>query len=406
MSGLLWPGDQRAGSAFGDEAVVSAMIAVEAAWLRALVETAVAPASIDAGRAVGAQSVAGPEVAQLADAAEAAGNPVVAFVSWLRQRVGERDPEAARWLHRGLTSQDVLDSALMVLAKQLVGDVRMELLRQVEVLAAMAARYRGTAMVGRTLTQPAVPITFGGKVAGWLQGVLDAVDLVTSLTFPAQFGGAAGNHSGVTALGGDPAAVAARAAAELGLVERGPWHTSRAPVTRLGAALAGCSAAWGRIANDVLTLSRPEIGELAEPVAEGRGGSSAMPQKVNPILSVLIRRAALTAPAYLSLLYLASGDTGDERPAGAWHIEWEPLALLGRHTLTAARQTTELLAGLVVHVERMSATLESFRDDVSSEARSLAALGGPPEGTVGGGDELLVAAALQRAGSWMASEQA
>lgn len=405
MSGLLWPGDGRAGSAFGDEAFVSAMIAIEAAWLAALVETSVAPASIDAARSVGGQSVEAFEVAQLAEAAEAAGNPVVAFVGWLRERVARREPDAARWLHRGLTSQDVLDSAVMLLAKQLVCDVRHELLRQVEALGVLAARHRSTAMVGRTLTQPAVPITFGGKAAGWLQGVLDAADVLDSLAFPAQFGGAAGNRSGVVSLGGNPAAVAASAAAALGLVERGPWHTNRAPVTRLGGALAGCSAAWGRIANDVLTLSRPEIGELSEPAAEGRGGSSAMPQKVNPVLSVLIRRAALSCPAYLSLLYLASGDTGDERPAGAWHIEWEPLALLARHTLTAARQTSELLAGVNVHTERMSATLEAHYHDISSEHRSLAGLAGSAAGTADGGDDALVTAAVERAQAWMASEQ-
>jgi 3-carboxy-cis,cis-muconate cycloisomerase len=341
VSGLLWPGDERAGPTFGDAAVVSAMLAVEAAWLGALVKTGVAPSSVDAERSVGAQPIGGSDLVALAEAAEAAGNPAVAFVSWLRQQVGGRDPDAARWLHRGLTSQDVVDTAVMLLAKQLQRDVRTEIGVQVGALEALAQRHRGTEMVGRTLTQPAVPITFGAKAASWLQGVLDAADDLAALSFPAQFGGAAGNRSGVTALGGDPSAVAACAAATLGLVERGPWHTDRAPITRVGAALVGCSAAWGRIANDVLTLSRPEIGELAEPAAEGRGGSSAMPQKVNPILSVLIRRAALSAPAYLSLLQLAAADAGDERPAGAWHLEWQPLALLARHTLTAACQASD-----------------------------------------------------------------
>ncbi|MCU4186766.1 hypothetical protein K6U06_20545 [Acidiferrimicrobium sp. IK] len=402
MSGLLWPGDERAGPTFGDAAFVSAMLEVETAWLAALVQTGVAPSSLDATRSVGGQPIGGTDLAALSAAAEAGGNPAVAFVSWLREEVGERDAPAARWLHRGLTSQDVVDSAVMLLAKRLQRDVLAEIGRQVEALAALADRHRSTEMVGRTLTQPAVPITFGAKAAAWLQGVLDAADDLGSLSFPAQFGGAAGNRSGVTALGGDPASVAACAAAALGLLERGPWHTDRAPVTRLGAALTGCSAAWGRIANDVLTLSRPEIGELAEPFAVGRGGSSAMPQKTNPVLSVLIRRAALSAPAYLSLLQLAAADAGDERPAGAWHVEWQPLALLARHTLTAASQTSELLAGLHVGAERMSATLDAHRDDVSSEYRSLAGLTGQRGGWAHGDDDALVTAALQRAREWAA----
>lgn len=407
MSDLLWPGGHRAGPAFSDGAVLAAMVEVEAAWLAALVAHSVAPATVDAGRAVGAQPVGASDAARLAEASEAAGNPVVAFVAWLRERVAERDPEAARWLHRGLTSQDVLDSALMLMARQVVRDVREELVLQVAVLGAMADRYCSTPMVGRTLTQPAVPIAFGVKAAAWLHGVLDAAEALDGLSFPAQFGGAAGNRSGITALGGDPGGVAASAAAALGLAERGPWHTARAPVTRLGDVLVGCSAAWGRIANDVLTLSRPEIGELSEPTVEGRGGSSAMPQKVNPVLSILVRRAALSAPAYGSLLHLAAADTGDERPAGAWHVEWEPLALLARHTLTAARQTSELLSGLVVHAERMAATLETHRRDVSAEYRSLAELAGraaaPGAAAAapgGGADHALVAAARDRARAW------
>lgn len=126
-----------------------------------------------------------------------------------------------------------------------------------------------------------------------------------------------------------------------------------------------------------------------------------MPQKINPVLSMLIRRAALGAPAYASLLHLAAGESGDERPAGAWQLEWEPLALLARHTFTSASQTSELLAGLGVHSERMAATLDAHRSDVSSEYRSLAELAGRPTGPAHGADDALVTAAVERARAWL-----
>jgi 3-carboxy-cis,cis-muconate cycloisomerase len=226
------------------------------------------------------------------------------------------------------------------------------------------------------------------------------------LALPSQLGGAAGTLAAATELAGpaglaDPAKaaleVAARTSATLGLAARPPWHTARAPVTRIGDALAGCTGAWGRIANDVLTGSRPEIGELAEPAAAGRGGSSALPQKVNPVLSVLVRRAALTAPAYAAQLHLAAADAADERPAGAWHTEWQALQLLGRHAVTAAAQTTELLAGLVVHADRMGATLAAAGPGLTAEQRSL----GPGDGPYLGASDLLVAAALDRARAWL-----
>ena len=123
------------------------------------------------------------------------------------------------------------------------------------------------------------------------------------------------------------------------------WHTSRAPLTRYADALVRATDAMGHIANDVLLLARPEIAELAEPAVAGRGGSSTMPQKANPVLSVLVRRAALAAPAQAAQLHLAAASTVDERPDGSWHTEWTALATLSRHTLTAASQTAELLDG-------------------------------------------------------------
>jgi 3-carboxy-cis,cis-muconate cycloisomerase len=161
--------------------------------------------------------------------------------------------------------------------------------------------------------------------------------------------------------------VAAEACRLLGLAPAPPWHTSRAPITRIGDALVGCTDAWGRLATDVITLSRPEIAEVAEPSGSGRGTSSTMPQKRNPVLSVLIRRSALTAPMLGAQLHLAAADAGDERPAGAWHTEWATLRTLARSTVVAADQATELLADLRVDPERMLATLLSASPGILAE---------------------------------------
>ena len=249
--------------------------------------------------------------------------------------------------------------------------------RQVTSLAALARRHRDDLMAGRTLTQHAVPITFGLKAAQWLQGVLDARDDLRALRFPIQVGGAAGTLAAVAELAGDADAarfVVAEAARTLDLDHVPPWHTSRAPFTRYADALVRATDAMGHIANDVLLLGRPEIGELAEPAVEGRGGSSTMPQKANPVLSVLIRRAALAAPGLAAQLHLAAAATVDERPDGSWHVEWSALADLSRHTLTAASQTAELLDGLHVDTARMAAVVKQQSSALTAEQRSIAAL--------------------------------
>jgi 3-carboxy-cis,cis-muconate cycloisomerase len=372
-----------------DEAVVAAMVATETAWLAALADAGVAPAAVDLSGLVGPEDVAG-----LAAAAEAGGNPVIPLVALLRERAGND------WVHRGLTSQDVLDTALVLCARAVLGRLRAETDAQVAALTDLARRHRDTVMAGRSLTRWAVPTTFGLKAATWLTGVLDAADDLAALTLPAQFGGAAGTLAGPAELARSPAAaldLAARAAAELGLPAAPPWHTARAPVTRFGDALVRCTDAYGRIANDVLVLSRPEIGELDEPAVPGRGGSSAIPQKTNPVLSVLIRRTALAAPALAAQLHLAAAEVVDERPDGAWHVEWPTLQLLGRRTVVAAAQATELVTGLQVHADRMAATAGAAAQQLLAERRALGgADDGDPWAYLGAAGEL-VDAVLDRA---------
>jgi 3-carboxy-cis,cis-muconate cycloisomerase len=378
VTALLWPGDARAGDLLGDAVVLVAMAEVEQAWVEALVAAGIAP---PAAAVRLAELVTDVDAEVVAAGAEGTGTPVVPLVALLRERLREAHPDAARWLHRGLTSQDVLDTALVLALRDAVQRVREELVAQVAALAGFVRWHRTTIMAGRTLTQHAVPVTLGLKAATWLVTVLDAADGVRALRWPVQLGGAAGTLAAPVELAArhgaaDPVAVALdlvrRTASALGLEAAPPWHTARAPLVRVADSLLACTDAYGRIANDVLTLARPEIGELREPSAPGSGGSSTMPQKVNPVLATLIRRAALSGPALAAQLHLAAAEAVDERSPGPWHAEWQPLQLLGRRTVVAAAQTTELLTGLHVDTGRMRSTLATATADLLAERRSLA----------------------------------
>ena len=366
---LLWPGDHRAGEVMSDEALLRALVETERAWLRTLVETGVAPpaAAHDLAEVIGPD-----DLGWLSVETEAGGNPVIPVVALLRSRL----PEPTRtWLHRGLTSQDVMDTALVLSARDAVTTVRREVAEQIDLLTALVPAHRRTRMTGRTLTQPATPITFATKAAGWLDGLLDADESLADLTFPVQLGGAAGTLSGLVALGGAERARECREVLPraLGLSASPPWHTRRAPITRIGDATTTAIAAWGHIAGDVRVLGRPEIGELVDGSA---GGSSTMPHKANPTLAVLLHRSALASPSLAATLHVAAGSQVDERADGAWHAEWEAFALLLRHAVTAARQATALLGGLQVRGDRMAARLDAAGEDVLAEARSMAEIAG------------------------------
>lgn len=393
MTSVLWPGEHRCGNLMSGPAVVAAMVAVEDAWLKVLSEAGVAPRYTPVVGLVTDDDVAG-----IGRAAESGGNAVIPLVAMLRERLRiEGHEQAAAWLHCGLTSQDVVDSALMICARDALRHIMVEVDAQVEVLSELAVTHRGTAMVARTLTQPAVPTTFGAKAATWLTGVLDAAELLSALTFPVQLGGAAGTLSALVELAGIDGAMACRVAfpAALQLSASAPWHTTRAPVTRLGDATVSASDAWGRIANDVLTLGRPEIGELAESTG---GGSSTMPQKSNPTVSVLIRRAALAGPSLAATLHTAAAEQRDERADGAWHLEWDTLAVLLRRSAIAAMHTTTLLTGLKIDAAAMSTRAAAMADDVRAEQRSIAAHAGrEPASTYLGLVDQLIDEAVTRA---------
>ncbi len=389
-----------------DEALLGSMIAVECAWLDALVAAGLAPAGCAEAQLW--NLVTHNDCEAIAVTAEDGGNPVIALVKLLRQRA---EPAVAPWIHRGLTSQDVLDTGLMLAVRAAADDLTTQLRQQISTLSELAARHRATPMVARTLTQHAAPTTFGAKAAAWLNGIVDAFERVAALTTPIQIGGAAGTLAATTELAtlltgtADPAGVSLQlvhsTATTLGLHDRPAWHSARAPITAAADAFVGCTDSWGRIASDVVTLVRPEIAELGEPAPAGRGGSSSMPHKRNPVLSILIRRTAIAAPPLAATLHTAAALTNDERPDGAWHAEWDTLRTLGRRTLVAGSHSGELLAGLTVHPQRMAENL--FAADVSGEQRAIAELvGKEPSATYFGATDRLIDERLTRAAKVLA----
>ncbi|MFG2540394.1 3-carboxy-cis,cis-muconate cycloisomerase [Streptomyces sp. NPDC048511] len=372
-AGLLAPG--RAGSAAeaatGDHAFLRALLDAEAALTRAQAARGLAPAA--AGRAVTGAAEAGSfDVRELALRARSGGNPVIPLVAALSAAV---DEDVRPFVHRGATSQDILDTAAMLVASRTLGIVLGDLGRTADALERLAAAHRDTPMPGRTLTQHAVPTTFGLKAAGWRALVLDARDRLRAVrgALPVQLGGAAGTLAAFSDAGdaAGPDLVAAYAG-ELGLAEPLlPWHTLRTPVADLAGALAFTAGALGKAAADVLTLSRTEIGELAE---GSGGGSSAMPHKANPVRATLIAAAARRAPGQAATLY-GSLTAEDERPAGAWHAEWEPLRDLLRLVGGAARDAAELTEGLRVFPSAMRNHLGTTGGLIVSERLAAVAAG-------------------------------
>ncbi|MGO1771026.1 MAG: lyase family protein, partial [Microbacterium sp.] len=395
--GLLTPVSAGRDAAASDAAVLRALIEAETALVRAYAAIGAAPASV--GKAAAALRGAVVDAGELARAAVAGGNPVIPLVGLLRSAAAE---EVRPWVHRGATSQDVLDTALVLVARASADRVIDDLGRVVAALADLAERQRDVVAAGRTLTQHAVPTTIGLRAANWLRGVERASVRLREARdrLPAQFGGAGGTLAATaeilgeairdagapdahddptgerTAAEGTPLALAYSSgeeaalalrdayARELGLEPAAPWHTQRWPITELGDALVGALDALGKLAADVATASRTEIAELAEPSG---GGSSAMPQKQNPTRSVLIRSAAIRAPQLGATLHLAAALAVDERPDGSWHAEWPALRELLRAALGASSHAADLAEGLRVNRENVARTLAASGGLIVSE---------------------------------------
>ncbi|MEW2412431.1 lyase family protein [Streptomyces sp. NPDC046866] len=406
-AGLLSP--VRAGTpaeeAVSDLAWLQAMLDAEAALARAQAGLGTLPAAAAATitRLARAENL---DLRQLALAARETANPVVGLVQALTRVVAAEDAQAAEYVHRGSTSQDILDTGAMLVAARTLRLIRADLARTAAALGRLAGEHRDTAMAGRTLALQAVPTTFGLKAAGWRQLLLDADERLARVAdggLPVALGGAAGTLAGYLeyaridgadgagpADGGqqdgprDPGAYLDRLvgafAAETGLARPVlPWHALRTPIADLAAALAFTAGALGKIAVDVQNLSRTEVGEVAEPAAAGRGSSSAMPHKRNPVLSTLLRSAALQVPVLATGLVQCLVSE-DERSAGAWHAEWQLLREALRLVGGAAHTAVELAEGLTPRPERMRENLLLTGSQVVSER--IAAVLAPELGKV------------------------
>ncbi|HVC86247.1 MAG TPA: 3-carboxy-cis,cis-muconate cycloisomerase [Gaiellaceae bacterium] len=335
--------------ALSDRSWLAAMLDAERALAHAESVAGVVPAAAAAAVAAACDPSLY-DVADLAVAGRVAGNPAEPLVRALRERVGD---EHAASVHRGATSQDVVDTAAMLVASRALRLVDAELEGVANECARLAAEHRHSVMAARTLLQQAVPTTFGFKAAGWLVGLVETrarlVEVAASL--PAQLGGAAGT---LAALGGDGPEVLRLYAAELGLREPiVPWHTIRTPVAELAGALAAVAGVTAKIAGDIVLLAQTEVGEVAERDA---GGSSTMPHKRNPTSAVLAVACARHARANAGLLF-ESVVAEHERAVGAWHAEWHALATALAATGGAAAAVRRSLTGLEVDVARMRANI-------------------------------------------------
>jgi 3-carboxy-cis,cis-muconate cycloisomerase len=375
--GILAPAWAATGAAelVDDKALLTAMLATEVTLAEAQAELGVIPHG--AAKAIRAAAVPGNiDPAALAAGVRETANPVVAFVGQLTAAVTAVDASAAEYVHRGSTSQDILDTALTLLCATALDRIEHDLLACAHSLAGHADRHRGTPMAGRTLTQHAVPVTFGLKAATWLHLVLDAVERVrrTRAALPVSVGGAAGTlaayHQYALATG-DPAGTALRLPAlmarRLGLADPClPWHGIRTPLADVASALLVTTGGLGKLAADVLVLSRTEIGEVTEEQVTGRGASSAMPQKHNPVFSTLVATAARQLPP-IALVLFQSMVVEDERSSGGWHAEWQPLRECLRIAAGAAANAARLAASLQVSPEAMAANLRMTRGGIVSE---------------------------------------
>lgn len=382
-TGLLSP--VRAGTpverAVSDDAWIQAMLDAEAALARAQARLGTVPQEA-ADVITAAARTARLSARDIAVASRQSANPVVALVQSFTGVVGTADPAAAEYVHRGSTSQDIFDTAAMLVSARALRLVREDLRRVIEALGDLAWHHRDTTMAGRTLALHAVPTTFGLKVAGWRGLIVDADRRLADLLMrglPVSLGGAAGTLSAYAEYalidGGvqeaDAPAYLDRLtnafAEETGLCRPAlPWHALRAPVVDLGHALAFTAGGLGKVAADVLSLARTEVAEVGEPSAAGRGVSSAMPHKQNPVLATLIRSVALQVPALASVVGHCM-PAEDERSAGLWHAEWQPLREMLRLVGGAAHTAAELAEGLEVYPAQMRANLQLTQGQLVSE---------------------------------------
>ncbi|MFS8327007.1 adenylosuccinate lyase family protein [Vreelandella titanicae] len=350
-----------------DEAMVRAMLAFELALAEVQEASGAVPAGVSQQMREQLEHAHFP-VAEIAEGIASGGNVAIPFVKQSRALLAD---DLKRYWHQGATSQDVVDTALMLLLKPRLVALNELLLRCRSAATALMVTHIDTPMVGRTLMQQALPITFGVKVAHWAIGLEQARRRLSAVELPVQFGGAVGVHSGWDNLGLEwMDALAERLGLSVPVL---PWHTDRYPIHALGTALDAVAGAAEKIALDVSLLTQTEVGEVAEPSAPGMGESSSMPHKRNPVRSALIRGAARQVHGHTSVLINAAAQPL-ERGLGEWHAEWAPLMESALLVEGALEQVAVLLEGLEVYPDNMWRNLSATGGGIMAEpvARILA----------------------------------
>ncbi len=368
FAGLFAHGDTAA--LVNDRALLEAMLEVEVALLGALADVELAPA--EAARELAEAVASGRlelDVDELGRGTGQQGTPIPALLKALRGQLSET---TAAHLHKGATSQDVIDTAIMLVARRGLDAVLADLSGAAEACAALVERHRDAIIPGRTLLQQALPVTLGLKAAGWLSG-LDTVAAemrtVRARELAVQFGGAVGT---LASLGDRGLEVARRLAERLELPEASlPWHTVRLRPVRIATTLGATLGLLGKIGRDLVLLAQSEVAEMAEGGGEGRGGSSTMPHKRNPVGGIALVACAQRGPGLVATM-LAAMPQEHERGAGAWQAEWDTLLELLRLTGSGASIARELLSSLEVDPEKMRTDMELTGGLVMSESVAAA----------------------------------
>lgn len=358
---------------FSDRALVMYMVEAETALAKAQAEVGVIPQSAATVIQQVAQNVLDKiDFDALAVAAGLAGNIAIPFVKQLTAIVKAQDPEAARFVHWGATSQDILDTACILQCRDALAQIETLLQQCYQTTLMQTEIYRHQVMIGRTWLQQALPITFGHKLARWASGFkrdLDRLETIKSRVFTAQLGGAVGSLASLQQHG---SAVVAAYSKCLGLSQPScTWHGERDRLVELASTVALIMGSLGKMARDWSLMMQTEIGEVSEPTAKGRGGSSTMPHKRNPVAAAAILAAANRVPVLMSSLYQSMVQE-HERSLGSWHAEWLAIPEIFQLTAGSLARTLDVLKGMEVDVDRMKNNLECTSGLIMAEAVMMA----------------------------------
>ncbi|TDK57915.1 3-carboxy-cis,cis-muconate cycloisomerase [Pseudomonas moraviensis] len=355
---------------FCDQGRVQAMLDFEAALARAEARVGLIPSSAVAPIATACDAGLY-DFAALGEAIATAGNSAIPLVKALGKQIASSDAEAERYVHLGATSQDVMDSGLVLQLRQALALIESELAQLADSLAVQAQRFATTPLAGRTWLQHATPVTLGMKIAGWLGAVTRSRQRLQQLKprlLVLQFGGASGT---LAALGEQALPIAKALAEELQLtLPEQPWHTQRDRIVEFGAVLGLIAGSLGKFGRDISLLMQTEAAEVFEPAAPGKGGSSTMPHKRNPVGAAVLIGAATRVPGLVSTLFSAMPQE-HERSLGLWHAEWETLPEICCLVSGSLQQARLLADGLEVDAARMARNLQLTQGLVLAEAVSI-----------------------------------